>query len=206
MYKLVNSLGENFQNLDLSHHEIWKMIGHDSFSQAGLDVKEFSDYWYKVTRYVQDYHRYREPRIEWDSKLYNVNLEFGLLVGESDDEQVEPPENLHVEDPSIIDLVSTDDSVIDPVSTSSSDSSSYCITKYSVNGSDNNNGSDNGNNLDNSKGLTVNSCDFSSDDDETLITQPDDVALNGSNGLCKILTKVTNQMNQKTVMTTECLH
>ena len=30
---------------------------------------------------------------------------------------------------------------------------------------------------------------FSSDDDDTLITQPDDVALNGSNGSCKIFTQ-----------------
>ena len=64
MYELVDSLEENFQNLDFSHHDIWKMIGHDSFSHAGLDDKDFSEDWYKVTRYVQDYHRYYEPRID----------------------------------------------------------------------------------------------------------------------------------------------
>ena len=64
-----------------------------------------------------------------------------LLVGESDDEQVELAEELHVEDPSVIDLVSTDDLVIDLVSTSSSDSSSYCITKYFGDSSDYGNGS-----------------------------------------------------------------
>ena len=129
MYKLVDSLKEIFQNLNLSHCNIWKMIGHNSYSLTGLDDKEFSENWYKVTRYVQDYHRYHEPRIEWDSKLYNVNLEFALLVGEPDDKQVEPPEDLHLEDPSVIYLVSTDDSVINLVSTSSSDSNSYCISK-----------------------------------------------------------------------------
>ena len=80
-------------------------------------------------RYIRDYHRYNEIGIEWDSGLYNVNLEFALLVGESDDKQVEPPEDLHVEDPSIIYLVSTDNSVINLVSTSSSDSNSCCISK-----------------------------------------------------------------------------
>ena len=50
MYKLVNSLEEKFQNLDLSHCDIQKMIGHNSFSHAGLDDKEFSDDWYKVMR------------------------------------------------------------------------------------------------------------------------------------------------------------
>ena len=102
----------------------------------------------RLTCYVRYYHRYREPRIEWDSELYNVNLEFALLVGESDDKQVEP------EDPSVIDLVSTANSVIDLISTSSCDSSSYCITKYFGNTSDNGNGSDNGSDS------TVNSCDF----------------------------------------------
>ena len=150
----VDSMYELVGNLDLSYRDIQKMIGHDSFSHAGLDDKEFSDNWYKVTRYVQDYHRYHEPRIEWDSKLYNVNLEFALLVGESDDKQVEPPEDLHMDDPSVIDLVSTHDSVINLVSTSSSDSSSYCITKYFGNSSDNGNGSDNSN------GSTVNGCNF----------------------------------------------
>ena len=69
---------------------------------------------------------------------------------------------------SVIDLVSTNDSVIDLVSTcnsdSSSDSSSYCITKYFGNGSDNDKGSYNGN------GTTVNGCDFLRyDNDDTLI-------------------------------------
>ena len=63
MYKLVDSF-DFFLNLDLSHCGIWKMIRHDSFSHAGLDEKEFSDDRYKVTRYIQDYHRYYEPRIE----------------------------------------------------------------------------------------------------------------------------------------------
>ena len=67
---------------------------------------------------------------------------------------MEPPEDLHVEDPSVIDLVSTDDSVIGLVSTSSSDSNSYCITKYFCNDSDNGNGSNNSNSL------TVNGCDI----------------------------------------------
>ena len=89
---------------------------------------------------------------------------------------------------SVIDLVSTNDSVIDLVSTcnsdSSSDSSSYCITKYFGNGSDNGNGSVNSN------GSTVNGCNiFSSDDDDTLITQPDDVALNGYNGSCRLFSQ-----------------
>ena len=45
MYELVDSLEEKFQNLDLSHRDIQKMIGHDSFSYAGLDDMEFSDDW-----------------------------------------------------------------------------------------------------------------------------------------------------------------
>ena len=130
MYELVDSLEEQFQNLNLSHRNIWKLIGHDSFSHVGLDEKEFADDWYKVTCYVRYYHRFREPWIEWDSELYNVNLEFSLLVGESVDKQVTLPEDLHMEDPSLIDLVSVDHSVINLVSTSSSDSSSYCNTKY----------------------------------------------------------------------------
>ena len=54
MYKLADSFEEKFQNLDLSHSDIQKMIRHDSFSHAGLDDKEFSDNWYKVKCYVQD--------------------------------------------------------------------------------------------------------------------------------------------------------
>ena len=116
MCKLVDSLQENFQNLDLTYCDIGKMIGHNSFSHAGLDDKEFSDDWYKVTRYVQDYHRFCEPGIECDSELFSINLEFALLVRESDDKQVEIPEDLHVEDPSVIDSVSTNHSVINLVS------------------------------------------------------------------------------------------
>ena len=82
---------------------------------------------------------------------------------------MELPEDLHVEIPSVIDLVSPDDSVIDLVSTSSIDSSSYWITKYFGNGSNNGNGSDNGDSS------SVNGCNiFSSNDNDTLITQPDD--------------------------------
>ena len=143
--------------MDLLHCVIWKIIGHDSLSHAGLDDKEFSDGWYKVTCYVQNYHRYCEPRIKWDSKLYNVNLEFALLARESDDKQVELPEDSHMEDLSVIDLVSTNDSVIDLVSTSSSDSISYCITKYFGNSPDNGNGSANSNGSNNGNSSTVNS-------------------------------------------------
>ena len=41
MYELVDSLVGKFQNLDISHCNIWKMIGHDSLSHAGLDDKKF---------------------------------------------------------------------------------------------------------------------------------------------------------------------
>ena len=46
---------------------------------------------------------------------------------------------------------------------------------------------------------------FSSDDDDTLITQPDDVALNVFNGLCEIFSQMSQSDEQKIVMTTACL-
>ena len=75
------------------------------------------------------------------------------------------------------------------------------------NGSDNGNSLDNSNSLDNGNGLTINSCNlFISDDDDTLIIQPDDVALNGSNSLCNFLAKVPNQIAQNILFKISCLH
>ena len=116
-----------------------KTIDYNLYSHVGLKREKSTDdletnSWNKFPPCTWDCARFQVPDNKWDAESYNVHVEFVLVVGESED--------LHLEEPSVIGLVSI----------SSRSSSNYCIHRY-FNHWDNGNSPDKGNGQNNYKGL-----------------------------------------------------